>query len=170
MNVLEFNSPASFSAVDLYNGNVINEVLANDPNKDIQLRDEAGLSINFYFRSGDLALNMAGSKTRISAPITKSNGDSVFTKAEFDALSNINGLDISDPGAFFGFGDRTRFFNTIPDPSTPNVYAFWLEGRSTLLGKNVFGLIYLNSSTTAYSVRIDVKVNQSGRNLFDDNY
>lgn len=91
LTVQEFNtSYTNLSGVNLYDGIVINEVQPNDPKKDIQMRDSAGTSANFYLRSGDLALQRAGSKTTFGVPLNNpKTGQPTFTKQEFDTLSSI---------------------------------------------------------------------------------
>jgi hypothetical protein len=79
------------SAVNLYDGIVINEVQLNDPKKDIQMRnsyDTSGKSINFYLRSGSLAFVRAGSPSKFGPPlINPKTGQSTFQQSEFDTLS-----------------------------------------------------------------------------------
>jgi len=163
-------SYTNLSAVDLFRGIAINEVQLNDPNKDIQMRDSAGTSTNFYLRSGDLAFDRAGSQSKFGTPLTNpKTGTQTFTKAEFDTLSFIYGFDGVSFNSFFS-SNVTNYLNTPGMPN--NIYPFWLSGRATPT-LQIFGVIYLKDSyigTDGYFyLVIDVKINKSGYNIFNGN-
>ncbi|MCX6159623.1 MAG: carboxypeptidase-like regulatory domain-containing protein [Ignavibacteriota bacterium] len=163
----------NLSAVNLYNGVVINEFTANDPNKDIQMRnsyDSLGASIDFYLRSGDLAKVRAGSQTFFGAPLTNpKTGLQTFTKAEFDTLSSI--YDFTGNLNTYFTENATATFNYFPDGSNA-VYPFFLAGRNAAT-PGVIGVIYLRNSYFGvgnyFYVVIDVKVNRLGYNIFNGN-
>lgn len=167
LTVQEANSIyTNLSAVNLYSGAVINEFVANDPNKDIQMRnsyDTSGASIDFYLRSGDLAFQRAGSQTYFGLPLSNT-----YTKAQFDTLSIIPGFN-GNYNTFFS-ENATAIFNVFPEGSN-SVYPFWLSGRGT--NPNIIGVIYLRRSYMGvgnlFYLDIDVKVNRLGYNLFNGN-
>jgi hypothetical protein len=168
LTVAEYINDFSLSGVNLYDGIVINEVQLNDPQKDIQMRDSAGTSANFYLRSGDLALQHAGSKTTFSVPLTNpKTGQPTFTKSEFDTLSKIYNFD-GNFNTYFN-QDRTSYFNT--PGMAKNVYPFLLYGRA--FNPPVYGVIYLRNSyigtDNLFYLDIDVKINKLGLNLFNGN-
>ncbi len=173
LTVQEANSTyTNLSAVDLFNGIVINEVAANDPNKDIQMRcsyDSLGNSINFYLRSGSLAKSRAGSVTKFAPPLANpKTGTQTFTKAEFDTLSYIYNFDGFSFNSYFP-SDTTSTFNN--PPGMPNrVYPFWLSGRATST-LQLFGVIFMRGfykdTDGLYYLVIDVKINKIGLNLFN---
>jgi hypothetical protein len=169
LTVSEYIDNSSLSGVNLRNGLVIDEVQLNDPNKDIQMRDSAGTSSNFYLRSGDLALQYAGSRTDFGAPLNNPiSGQPAFTKTEFDTLSKIYDFDGSSFNTYFGT-DRTSYFNVFAEGAN-NVYPFWLSGRGS--SPQIFGVIYLRNSyvsSNVYHLVIDIKLNSLGYNLFNPN-
>jgi hypothetical protein len=170
LKIAEYINNSSLSGVNLRDGIVINEVQLNDPNKDIQMRDSAGTSSNFYLRSGDLALQFAGSKTSFGVPLNNpKTGQPTFTKTEFDTLSKIYNFDGVSFYSYFNL-DRTSYINT-PGMAN-NVYPFWLEGRATS-NLQLFGVIYLRESyigsDNLFYLVIDVKINRLGFNLFNGN-
>ena len=168
LTVQEANSIyTNLSAVNLYSGTVINEFVANDPNKDIQMRnsyDTSGASIDFYLRSGDLAFQRAGSQTFFGLPL-----NNTYTKAQFDTLSIIPGFDGNNHDTFFS-ENATSTFNVFPEGSN-SVYPFYLKGRGT--STKIVGVIYLRRSYMGvgnlFYLDIDVKVNRLGYNLFNGN-
>ncbi len=166
----QYFSSFSFSAIDLLIGFVVNE---NTTQYDMQLRDSAGTGNNFYLRSGDLPMNLAGFQTKFSTSLKNPlNNSYTFTKAQFDTLSKIYTADGNiDPVRDFT-EDRIPSFN--PTPNMPNsVYSFWLNGRN--LSPPVYGMFFLNYSfidtiaQNQFKLIIDVKVNRGGQNLFNPN-
>lgn len=166
----QYFSSFSFSAIDLLLGFVVNE---NTTQYDMQLRDSAGTGNNFYLRSGDIAAQLTGFKTKFSLALKNpSNNSCTFTKAQFDTLSKIYTADGNiDPVRDFT-EDRIPSFN--PTPNMPNrVYSFWLNGRS--LSPHAYGMFFLNYSyidtiaQNQFKLIIDVKINRGGQNLFNPN-
>lgn len=162
----------NLSAVNLKDGVVIDEQATNDPNKDIQMRDSAGMSTNFYLRSGDLAFDRAGSQSYFGPPLNNpKTGLPTFTKAEFDTLSSIYGFDGFSFNSYFG-QNATSTFNVFPDGSN-SVYPFWLSGRHiNTTDPQLFGVIYLRRSYVSgnyYNLVIDVKINRLGFNILNGN-
>lgn len=92
-NVLEFYNRViheyfddnSYSAMNLLNGMVVTET---NSHKDIQMRDSAGMRVNFYLRSGDIALRIPGFETKFGFYIAYNN----ISESEFDTLSKITNL------------------------------------------------------------------------------
>ena len=169
LTVAEYINNFSLSGVNLKDGIVIDEVLLNDPNKDIQMRDSAGTSTNFYLRSGDLALQYAGSKTGFGLPLTNpKTGQQSFTYNEFDTLSKIYDFDGVNFFSYFNL-DRTSYFNA--PGMTNSVYPFWLEGRNT--NPPMFGVIYLRNSyigtDSKFYLEIIIKINKLGFNVLNNN-
>ena len=166
----EHFNQTSLSAMNLFLGEVVNE---SGTQYDMQLRDSAGTSNNFYLRSGDLAMILAGFQTKFSTALKNSlNNSYTFTKEQFDTLSRYYTADGNiDPVRDFT-EDRIPSFN--PTPNMPNsVYSFWLKGRNLTLP--AYGMFFLNYSfvdTVAqdqFKLIIDVKVNRGGLNLFNPN-
>jgi len=172
LTVNEYFDDNSYSAVNLYLGQVIQET--NNANKDIQLRDSAGTSANFYFRSGDLAIRFAGYQTKFSNPqINPRTNSYEFTKADFDTLSKIQTISPSISEADFP-NDGTWYFNAPLQGSDHKVYAVYLKGRGYI--PPVYGMFFLNYGTRdtiapgqPYKFTIDVKVNKNGLNEFNPN-
>jgi hypothetical protein len=174
--VQETNSAyTNFSAVNLRDGIVLDEVALNDPNKDIQMRnsyDTSGASINFFLRSGSLAFRRAGSVTKLGPPLNNpKTGLPTFTKSEFDTLSSIYDFDGFSFNAYFG-SDTTSNFNVFPDGSNA-VYPFWLSGRYNGSSPQLFGVFYLRKSYFGnggfFYLVIDVKINRLGLNILNGN-
>lgn len=166
----EYLNSFSFSAIDLFLGFVVNE---NTTQYDMQLRDSAGTSNNYYLRSGNLAEYLTGYQTKFSTALKNPlNNSYTFTKAQFDTLSKIYTADGNiDPVRDFN-EDRTPSFNETPN--MPNsVYSFWLNGRNLL--PPAYGMFFLNYSfidtiaQNQFKLIIDVKVNRGGQNLFNPN-
>ncbi|MFA7361650.1 MAG: carboxypeptidase-like regulatory domain-containing protein [Candidatus Kapaibacterium sp.] len=166
----EYFNQNSLSAMNLFLGEVVNESVTQ---YDMQLRDSAGTSNNFYLRSGDLAMRLAGFQTKFSTALKNPlNNSYTFTKDQFDTLSRYYTADGNiDPVRDFT-EDRIPSFN--PTPNMPNrVYSFWLKGRN--LTPPTIGMFFLNYSfvdTVAqdqFKLIIDVKVNRGGLNLFNPN-
>jgi len=162
----EYFGDASYSGVNVYLGYKVNEL--DNANKDIQLRDSNGTSANFYLRSGDLALRLAGKETKFSnLLVNPMSGTNQFSKSEFDTLSHISTIDgLIDPNRDFP-NDRTPYFN---NPLTTNfVFAVYLKGRNLL--PPTYALIYVESTVRSdmFHVTLDIKTNRNGRNLFNPN-
>lgn len=163
--VSEYMDDNSLSAMNIFTPGVIKE--NQNSEKDIQLRDSLGLSYNFFFRSGDLALRLAGLETKFMGPLTKANGDSIYTQAEFDNLNKIklNGtISVSD-----FYEDRTNSFRASTDanPGLKKVYGLYLKGRGVTLP--VYAMIYIKDGyfeSGVFKVKVDVKVNRTGKDLF----
>lgn len=166
----EYFNQNTLSAINLFLGEVVNE---SGTQYDMQLRDSAGTSNNFYLRSGDLAVRLAGFQTKFSTALKNPlNNSYTFTKEQFDTLSRYYTADGNiDPIRDFT-EDRIPSFN--PTPNMPNrVHSFWLKGRN--LTPPAYGMFFLNYSfidTVAqdqFKLIIDVKVNRGGLNLFNSN-
>ncbi len=166
----EFFNSNSLSAINLFLGEVVNE---NGTQYDMQLRDSAGTSNNYYLRSGNLAEYLTGYQTKFSTALKNPlNNSYTFTKAQFDTLSRYYTVDGNiDPVRDFT-EDRTPSFNETPN--MPNsVYSFWLNGRN--LSPPAYGMFFLNYSfidtiaQNQFKLIIDVKVNRGGQNLFNPN-
>jgi len=162
----EYFNPSSLSAINLYLGDVINET---GTQYDMQLRDSAGTSANYFLRSGDLALRLAGFQTKFSEALFSGR---TFTKAEFDTLSKYYTVDgLINPSRDFT-EDRIPSFNASPNMQN-NVFAFWLKGRN--LATPTYGMFYMNYSfidtvgQDQLKLIIDVKINRGGLNLFNGN-
>jgi hypothetical protein len=172
LTVNEYFDDNSYSAVNLYLGQVVQET--NNLNKDIQLRDSAGTSANFFFRSADLALMLAGNQTKFSNPqINPRTQNYEFTKSDFDTLSKIQTIGPNITEADFP-NDRTWYFNAPLYADDHKVYAFYLKGRGLI--PPTFGMFFLNygfRDTIApgqpYKFTIDVKINRNGKNEFNPN-
>jgi hypothetical protein len=172
LTVSEYFDDNSYSAVNLYLGQVVQET--NNANKDIQLRDSSGTSANFFFRSADLALMLAGNQTKFSAPLTNPRTQTYeFMKSDFDTLSRIQTIGPNITEADFP-NDRTWYFNAPLYGTDHKVYAFYLKGRGFI--PPTFGMFYLNFGTRdtlapgqPYKFTIDVKVNKNGLNEFNPN-
>lgn len=169
----EFFNDNSFSAINLYLGKIVTELDAT--NKDIQLRDSAGMSERFLFRSGDLALDNPGNETVFGSPVFSGMN---FTKAEFDTLSKYFTSDGQiDPARDFPY-DRTAYYTPGTLAGNHHVYPFYLLGRHNSNPGNprVYGLLYLNnlvrdstSLQVTYKFTVDVKINRDGVNSFNLN-
>jgi len=166
----EFFDSFSLSAINLYLGDVTNET---GTQYDMQLRDSSGTSNNYFLRSGDLALRLAGFQTKFStALLNPKTGFYTFTKSEFDTLSKYYTVDGNiDPSRDFP-EDRIPSFNATPN--MPNhVYSFWLKGRG--LVPPTYGMFYMNYSyidtigQDQLKLIIDLKINRGGLNLFNGN-
>lgn len=166
----EYFNSFSFSAIDLFLGFVVNE---NTNQYDMQLRDSAGTSNNFYLRSGDLAEHLTGFQTKFSNALKNPlNNSYTFTKQQFDTLSRYYTVDGNiDPVRDFTEARIPSFNGT---PNMPNsVYSFWLNGRN--LSPPVYGMFFLNYSyidtiaQNQFKLIIDVKVNSGGLNIFNPN-
>jgi hypothetical protein len=172
LTVTEYFGNNSYSAVNLYLGQVVQET--DNLNKDIQLRDSAGSSANFYLRSADLALMLAGNQTKISNPqINPRTNSYEFTKSDFDTLSRIQTISPTITEADFP-NDRTWYFNAPVQGSDHKVYAFYLKGRGYI--PPTYGMFYINTGfrdtiapNQPYKFTIDVKVNKNGLNEFNPN-
>jgi hypothetical protein len=164
---------SNLSAVNLKDGILLDEIAANNPNKDIQMRnsyDTAGASIDFYLRSGDLAFQRAGSQTKLGPPLNNpKTNQPTFLKSEFDTLSRIYDFDGVNFAPYFT-QDATSTFNPFADGAN-SVYPFWLNGRAAT--PPLFGVFYLRKAYFGtdglFYLVIDVKINKAGYNLFNGN-
>jgi len=171
--VSEFFNDNSYSAVNLYLGKIVTELDAT--NKDIQLRDSAGMSERFLFRSGDLALDNPGYETVLGDPVFLGRN---FTKFEFDSLAKYYTVDGQiDPTRDFP-NDRTMYYTQGSLVGNHHVYPFYLKGRynSNPGNPRVYGLLYLDNLThdtlslqQPYKFTIDVKINRNAQNSFNMN-
>lgn len=166
----EYFDSNSLSSINLIFGFVVN---LNASEYDMHLRDSAGTSNNFYLRSGDLTMNLAGFQTKFSPALKNPlNNSYTFTKQQFDTLSKIYTADGNiDPVRDFTEDRIPSFYAT---PNMPNgVYSFWLNGRN--MSPPVYGMFFLNYSyidtiaQNQFKLIIDVKVNRSGLNSFNPN-
>lgn len=163
ITVDEYFGDTSYSGVNVYLGSAVQVLNAN---RDIQLADSAGMSSNFYFRSGDLAKLMAGKETKFTDLIQNPSGGYDFSKVQFDSLKTIYNGKILDANDFPT--DRTMYFNS--PLSTRFVFGVFLKGRN--LVPPVYGLVYveaLYSENGMYHARIYIKTNRNGTNLFTIN-
>jgi hypothetical protein len=177
--VHQFNNNQSLSGVNLLEGIVVR---ADDNLKDIHLSDSNSTGINFFFRSGELGMDIikniilknvqVGYDTRFGATITYMN----MTPAQFDTVTRIPGfINLTSPENFF-LTDRTdnyfglKYFNAPLQYRT--VYSFWLKGKSQISPHNIYGILYLKSarynSLNDFEVTIDVKINTAGENYFGE--
>ncbi len=164
ITVDEYFGDTSYSGVNVYLGRAVTEI--DNANKDIQMRDSAGTSSNFYFRSGDLAKLMAGKETKFTDLIQNPSGGYDFTKVQFDSLKTIYNGKILDANDFPM--DRTMYFNS--PLSTRFVFGVFLKGRNLL--PPVYGLVYVEAlyfDNGMYHARIYIKTNRNGTNLFTQN-
>jgi len=165
LRVHEFFNENSFNAVNLYSGYITQE---SDVNKDIQMRDSAGLNQRFCFGSGDLSLVNPGFATRFTEPLM--NGRS-FTKAEFDTLSKLYPAEGTlNPVNDFP-SNWTRFYPTNLS-GLNHVYGFYLQGRYNANSSfpRVYGMVYIdkiNISGTEIQFIVDIKINRFGENSFN---
>lgn len=168
----EYFNDFSLSGVDCWEGRSVQEL--DNAHKDIQLRDSVGMGINFYFRSGHIALNkrLAGFRTYISDTIAN------CTTAEWDTLSKIWNI-AGDPQPFDFLYDQCNYYFSEPLPNKRPVYSFYLEGRKASNpnfngGVNVYGMFFIknfyrNTSTGKMQAVIDIKLNLKAQNWFRQN-
>ena len=172
-NVLEFDNRIineyfddnSRSAMNLLTGVIVAET---DGNKDIQLRDSSGMRINFFLRSGDLALRIPGYETDFGQDIAYAN----ISESEFDTLSKITNLGTTLEPSDFYRQSTEEYSNPkyIKAPLTQNtVYSFYLIGKRQSQGITVYGMLRLRSATiqgNEFRLAVDVKINIAGQNQF----
>ena len=170
-NVLEFYNRIIFeyfddnsrSAMNLLTGVVLPET---DGNKDIQMRDSSGMRLNFFLRSGDLALRIPGYETDFGQFIAYDN----ITLSEFDTLSKITNLGTTLEPSDFTRQSTEEYSNPkyIRTPLTQNtVYSFYLKGKSPVTP--IFGMLRLRSAFiqgNEFNLAVDVKINTAGQNQF----
>jgi hypothetical protein len=167
--VSEYFDDNSFSAVDLYEGKLIKELMTPQT-KDIQLRDSNGTRNNFFFRSGDLAKRNPGFLTKFG--VVSLN----MKRKQFDTLTKIPNAS-SPPDTLYDFTyDPTitpYYFN--PYDTTKQCISFYLKGRFPygLNGyRRIFGMFLVDSVyrtgvlPDTIKVRIKVKINKDGKNNF----
>ena len=172
-NVLEFDNRVineyfddnSRSAMNLLTGVIVAET---DGNKDIQLRDSSGMRVNFFLRSGDLALRIPGYETDLGQFIAYDN----ISESEFDTLSKITNLGTTLEPSDFTRQSTDEYSNPkyIRTPLTQNtVYSFYLIGKKQSLGVTVYGMLRLRSAyiqSNEFRLAVDVKINIAGQNQF----
>jgi hypothetical protein len=133
--------------------------------KDAVLVDTgSGLSQTFWFRSGDLSVDLpAGFKSKFSQIFQYTN----LSQAQWDTVSKIPDSDTSLTPDDFTMNESPSFSEPIIAHS---VYGFHLMGRYPLFSVNhIYGMIYLDSAwreNGVFKVRIDVKINKNGENRF----
>lgn len=164
ITVDEYFNDTSYSGVNVYLGRAVQEI--DNANKDIQMRDSSGTSMNFYFRSGDLAKVLAGKQAKFTDWLINPVGGTYdFTRANFDSLTTILGGKTLDESDFPN--DRTGYFN---DPlSVHPVFAVFLKGRNFV--PPTYAVIYIENVYTDSKVHavIRIKTNRNGLNLFNSN-
>ena len=172
-NVLEFYNRVineyfddnSRSAMNLLTGVIVAE---SDGSKDIQMRDSSGMRLNFFLRSGDLALRIPGYETDFGQFIAYDN----ISESEFDTLSKITNLGTTLEPSDFTRQSTEEYSNPkyIKTPLTQNtVYSFYLIGKNQSQGVTVYGMLRLRSayiSGNEFHLAVDVKINTAGQNQF----
>jgi len=172
-NVLEFDNRVideyfddnSKSAMNLLTGVIVTE---GSGNKDIQMRDSSGFRVNFFLRSGDLALRVPGYETDFGQFIAYDN----ISESEFDTLSKITNLGTTLEPSDFTRESTEEYTNPkyIRTPLTQNtVYSFYLLERFSSQGVRVYGMLRLRSAYIAgneFHLAVDVKINTAGQNQF----
>ena len=177
-NVLEFYNRViheyfddnSYSAMNLLNGMVVTET---NSHKDIQMRDSAGMRVNFYLRSGDIALRIPGFETKFGFYIAYNN----ISESEFDTLSKITNLGPTLEPSDFIRSSTSEYTNPvyIRVPLTQNtVYSFYLKGKhnAAITIYPVYGLLRLRSAYiqgNEFKLAVDIKINTAGQNQFRRN-
>jgi hypothetical protein len=152
---------SAYSSVDLYHGAVVQE---QSITKDAVLVDSAQMSANFYFRSGNLSIDMApGYQTKFNQVFLYPN----LTKTQWDTLSRIPGLDSNLKSADFTAGETPYFRDPL---EAHTIFGFCLLGRYPLFSTNMaFGMIYIDSTwreNGVFKVKINIKINKNGKNSF----
>ncbi len=157
-------------AVNLDAGKIMTQ---DSTNKDMELLDNAGDTVNFYFRSGHLSVDSVGKQTRFKRIYASMN------TAEFDSLSVIPDADNTLTPYDFTRDDTHGYgswpFFTIGQTEKP-VYGFYLQGRNFSGYYFLYGVFHVKRVERVYSppsfesygvkVTIDVKVNRTGYNNF----
>ncbi|MCE1164507.1 MAG: carboxypeptidase-like regulatory domain-containing protein [Bacteroidetes bacterium] len=163
----EYFDDNSYSGVNVYQGYSVKE--SDNANKDIQLRDSNGTSYNFYFRSGDLALRLAGFETKFTSdPILNPQTNLPdFSQAQFDSLATIYGGKTLTSSDFPN--DRIPYFNA---PLVDRfVFGVYLKGRNFF--NPTYALVYVNNAyfdgNNIFHCVLYIKTNRYGINLFKVN-
>lgn len=157
----------SSSAVNLYRGVIVRD---SSGVKDAVLVDvpTPPLDTNFYFRSGDLSVDVPGDRTRFKFVYLD------LTQAQFDTVTVIPDTDTTLDSTDFTL-DQTDIFT---EPLvTHNVWGFYLAGKFAdgTTSKRVFGMLYLDfadrdpAQPGRFRLRFDVKINKNGENRFAKN-
>ena len=170
-NVLEFYNRViheyfddfSQSAMNLLTGVVVNEL---NTDKDIQMRDSSGMRVNYFLRSGDLAIRIPGKETDFGQFIAYDN----VSLSEFDTLSKITNLGTTLTPSDFYRTSTEEYSNPkyIKAGFTQNtVYSFYLKEKSPVTP--IYGMIRLRSAYiqgNEFNLAVDVKINTAGQNQF----
>lgn len=149
-----------FSSIDLFTGIVERDISTK---KDAVLVDSAGMSYNFYLRSGDMSIDAPGYQTRFKQFVYTN-----LTQNAFDTVSVIPDSDTTLNENDFTSDDTPYFNEPLQNHS---VYGFYLKGKyiGGVTSKPVYGMIYLDSAwreSGNLKLRIDVKINVDGKNKF----
>jgi hypothetical protein len=151
--------------VDLFHGAVVQE--SNALKDAVMVDTGSGLSQSFWFRSGDLSVDLPpGFQTKFSQIFQYAN----ITQTQWDTVSKIPDSDTSLTPNDFTMNETPAFTTPLIAHS---VYGFYLLGRYPLYSANrVYGMIYLDSTwreNGVFKARIDVKINKNGENRFANN-
>lgn len=163
LTVYEFHNDLSYSAVDLYLGKVVYD---STRTKDIHLADSFSLGERFYFRSGDLSLDVPGYQTVFNSPYAD------LTQAQFDTLTKIPDSDSQLDSTDFTQPDTQFWLDFIAPLAQHRVYGFYLKGKYAggITPTRVYGVIYLKSAASIglgnFTVTISVRINKNGENWF----
>ena len=161
----EYFDDNSRRAMNLLTGLIVAE---SDGTKDIQMRDSSGMRVNFFLRSGDLALRIPGYETDFGQFIAYDN----ISENEFDTLSNITNLGSTLEPSDFTRQSTDEYSNPkyIKAGFTQNtVYTFYLKGKNQSQGKTVYRMLRLRSAYiqgNEFRLAVDVKINTAGQNQF----
>jgi hypothetical protein len=160
------SNDTSYIAVNLWTGQIERDLSST---KDMTLRDSVNTFQNFYFRSGDLTVDVPGFQTRFYKIFND------YTQVQFDSLKSIDAgttldsLDFTQDDTRGGDNGVWGYFNA-PLTSKP-VYSFYLKGKfaAGVTAKRIYGVIYFKEAvlgTNTFSLTFDVRLNKNGDNWF----
>lgn len=161
--VLDINNSARLN-------NPIGNVPNSSPEKDIVIADTLiGTDILAYIRSGDMDIVTPGFQTWFSG--VQCEG---YTQSQFDTLSAYrteDGLMMPETRDFPNHEGIDRFIDV--NNYQHAVWFFYLRGRG--VGSSaIYGALYLDSAwydsgSNTRKIRVDIKINASGKYIFDLN-
>jgi len=161
------SNDTSFIAVNLWQGRIERDLSST---KDMTLRDLNNTFRDFYFRSGDLSVDIPGFQTRFYKLFDN------YAQVQFDSIkyisagATLDSLDFTQDDTRGGGNGVWGYFN-VPFNSRP-VYSFYLKGKfaNGVTAKRIYGIMYFKQATlipdSTFTLKFDVRLNKNGDNWF----
>ncbi len=157
-----------YLAVNLLDGQV---VMQQSAAKDMTIIDDTlGSNHNFYFRTGDIVIDVPGKSTWFNRLYSNAAQIQFDTLSKIDYFGTLDSLDFTQEDTYAG--GAWNYFN-VPLLEKP-IYSFYLKGKflDGITSKRVYGMFYVKNAEPLSEFlggsrfTIDVKINKNGDDKF----